>query len=56
MLFIKFYRRFLCYFVLEYEKLLDKAGVPTKLAFMKGAIHGFFSLPGNNINMKTLCK
>ncbi|CAF2440571.1 unnamed protein product [Rotaria sp. Silwood2] len=31
---------------LEYQKLLEKAGVQTKLVLMKGVIHGFLSLPG----------
>ncbi|CAF0722664.1 unnamed protein product [Adineta steineri] len=31
---------------LEYQKLLEKAGVQTKLLLVKGVIHGYFSLPG----------
>ncbi|CAF0713324.1 unnamed protein product [Adineta steineri] len=31
---------------LEYQKLLEKAGVQTKLLLVKGVIHGFFSLHG----------
>ncbi|CAF0975864.1 unnamed protein product [Rotaria sordida] len=31
---------------LEYQKLLEKAGVQTKLVLIKGVIHGFFSFPG----------
>ncbi|CAF3420894.1 unnamed protein product [Rotaria sp. Silwood1] len=30
----------------EYQKLLEKAGVQTKLVLMKGVVHAFFSLPG----------
>ncbi|CAF1244090.1 unnamed protein product [Adineta ricciae] len=30
----------------EYQKLLDKAGVQTKLVLIKGVLHGFFSVPG----------
>ncbi len=39
-----------CYsYVLEYQKLLEKAGVQTKLLLVKGVIHGYFSLPGKTI-------
>ncbi|CAF4649716.1 unnamed protein product [Rotaria sp. Silwood2] len=31
---------------LEYQKLLEKAGVQTKLVLVKDAVHIFFSLPG----------
>ncbi|UJR24522.1 hypothetical protein I4U23_005897 [Adineta vaga] len=31
---------------LEYQKLLEKDGVTTKLLLLKGIVHGFFSLPG----------
>ncbi|CAF1642013.1 unnamed protein product, partial [Rotaria sordida] len=31
---------------LEYQKLLEKAGVQTKLVLMKNVIHLFFTLPG----------
>ncbi|CAF1273936.1 unnamed protein product, partial [Didymodactylos carnosus] len=30
----------------KYQKLLDKAGIKTKLVLIKGVIHSFFHLPG----------
>ena len=32
--------------ILEYQKLLDKAGVKTKLVHIEGVVHGFLALPG----------
>jgi hypothetical protein len=31
---------------LDYQEILEKAGVKTKLVSIKGAIHPFFSNPG----------
>jgi hypothetical protein len=33
-----------CY--LDYQEILEKAGVKTKLVVINGAIHPFFSCPG----------
>lgn len=34
----------------EYQKKLEAAGVRTKLALIKGAVHSFFSLPGRSFD------
>ena len=38
------------YYIKEYQKLLEKAGVKTELLLVKGVLHGFLSLPGNTTN------
>ena len=32
--------------LVEYQKMLEKAGVKTKLVLIEGVVHGFFALPG----------
>jgi acetyl esterase/lipase len=39
----------LSFYFTEYQKLLEQAGVHTKLVLVKGVIHGFISVPGKEI-------
>ena len=43
---ISLFLKILTAFILEYQKLLDKAGVKTKLVRIEGVVHAFFALPG----------
>ncbi len=38
-----------CFCSVEYQKLLEKDGVQTKLVLIKGVIHGYFGPPGKKL-------
>jgi hypothetical protein len=41
-------KKIIIVFYLDYQEILEKEGVKTKLVLIKGVIHPFFSNPGKN--------